>query len=398
MRVLHVISDIKASAGGVTSAVIGLATAQRRAGLEVTILSTWVGELDQPNVDALQAAGIRVRAVGPATGRFTRHPDLRRITDEAVAEADIVHIAALWEEIQHQAAIAARRRKVPYIISPHGMLDPWSLARNRWIKRLYLIWRLRKDLNRAAALHFTCEVERDLTAPLRLSPPAIVEPNGLDLAEFNDLPPAGTFRSRHPSLGDRPIVLFLSRIDPKKGLDLLIPAFAAGPKEAMLVIAGPDLAGYRAAVEAMVEKHGLNDRVIFTGMLRGRDRVEAMTAATIFALPSYQENFGIVVAESLAAGVPVVISDQVNIHAEISRAGVGGVVPAQIEPLAAELRRWLEDGSMRAQAAARCRGFVWEHYDWVKIAERWIGHYERAVIGQGSGPLSPLYSGGRGLG
>jgi glycosyltransferase involved in cell wall biosynthesis len=379
MRVLHVISNLAASAGGVTSAVVGLAVAQQREGLQVSILSTFAGQLDRLNVDALQSAGVRVHSVGPATGRFMRHPDLRRIADQAVADADVVHIAALWEEIQHQAARAARRRRIPYIFSPHGMLDPWSLSRNRWIKRLYLAWRLRKDLNAAAALHFTCEVERDLVAPLKLRPPAIVEPNGLDLVEFTDLPPANTFRAKYPRLGDRPFVLFLSRIDPKKGLDLLIPAFAAGPKEAMLVLAGPDLIGYRASVEAMVERHEIKDRVLFTGMLRGRERVEAMSAATLFALPSYQENFGIVVAESLAAGVPVVISDQVNIHAEISRAGVGGVVPAEMQAVAAELRRWLEDDSLRSAAAAKCRAFAWENYDWSKIAARWKTRYGELI-------------------
>ena len=376
MRVLHVITEIKASAGGVSSAVSGLAIAQKKAGLDVAVLAPWYGEPDQESMAKLESAGVRIHTFGPAIGRFGRHPDLKSVTQKAVAGADVVHIAGMWEEIQHRAAREAVRQTVPYVISPHGMLDPWSLRRSKWVKRAALAWRVRKNLNRAAALHFTCAVERDLVAGLKLRPSSLVEPNGLDLSEFEDLPPADQFRKHHPTLQNQcPIVLFLSRIDPKKGLDLLIPAFAAGPKEAMLVIAGPDLIGYQREVEAMVRQHAIQDRVILTGMLRGRDRVEAMAAATIFALPSYQENFGIVVAESLAAGVPVIISDQVNIHAEITAAGVGGVVPAQIEPLARELRRWLGDEPLRSQAALKCRPFVREHYDWNKIAERWKIHY-----------------------
>jgi glycosyltransferase involved in cell wall biosynthesis len=381
MRVLHVISDIAAAAGGVTSAVVGLAIAQQRAGIAASVLSTWRAELDQTNVDLLRSAGVNVRTIGPTSGRLMRHPDLSAAVDEAVAGADIVHIAAIWEEIHHTVAATARRRKVPYIFSPHGMLDPWSLSRNRWVKRLYLAWRLRRDLNSAAALHFTCDVERNLVSSLGLQPLAIVEPNGLDLREFEHLPAPDVFRGQYPQLAGRPIILFLSRIDPKKGLDLLIPAFASVPAEYMLVIAGPDLVGYRTEVQRRIHELGLQDRVVLTGMLRGADRIAAMAAATLFVLPSYQENFGIVVAESLAAGVPVVISDQVNIHAEITRAGVGGVVPTKTEPLAAEMNRWLKDQALRSAAAAKCRPFAWEHYDWRRIAERWAAHYERILSG-----------------
>ena len=379
MRVLHVIPGLDASAGGVTAAVAGLAIAQRQAGLDVSILATWTAPApDSATVSRLESAGVKHHLVGPATGRLVRHPDLRRVTSEAIANVDVVHIAAVWEQIQHEAAVAARARRIPYLFSPHGMLDPWSLgARSKWIKRLYLMWRLRADLNGAAAIHYTCDVERDLVRPLGLKPPAIVEPNGIDLSEFEDLPNPDEFRARYPQLGRRPIVLFLSRIDPKKGLDLLIPAFARIGGDAMLVIAGPDRIGYRAQVEQLVATHHLRDRVLFTGMLRGRDRVEALAAATVFVLPSYQENFGIAVVESLAAGAPVIISDQVNIHADITRAGVGAAISTQVEPLATELARWLSEEGLRSSAAAKCRPFVWERYGWKKIAEHWVDHYAR---------------------
>jgi glycosyltransferase involved in cell wall biosynthesis len=378
MRVLHVISDLKAAAGGVTSAVAGLATAQQRAaGLDVTILATFLGEADRGLIERLTAAGVALRLVGPAAGRLVRHPDLSRATSEAVASADIVHVAGLWEAIQHSAAVAARGRGIPYLFSPHGMLDPWSLARRKWIKRLYMVWRLREDLDRAAAIHYTCEVERDLVQPLRLHAPPIIEPNGLDLSEFQSLPSPDVFRARHRQLaGGKPFVLFLSRIDPKKGLDLLVPAFARLQKtDALLVIAGPDLVNYQAEVQRLASDQGIADRVLFTGMLRGTERIEALAAATLFVLPSYQENFGIAVIEALAAGVPVVISDQVNIHAEIAAAGVGGVVPTQIEALAGEMQRWLTDPALYEAAKDRAPAFARDHYDWRQIAQRWKERY-----------------------
>jgi glycosyltransferase involved in cell wall biosynthesis len=211
---------------------------------------------------------------------------------------------------------------------------------------------------------------------LHLTAPAIIEPNGVDLDECRDLPPMGTFRAKHAEVAGQPLVLFLSRLHPKKGLELLIPAFArAKTGDARLVIAGPDADGYQAKLEGLVRQHGLAERVLFTGMLHGRDRLEALADADLFVLPSYQENFGIAVVESLATGTPVLISDQVNIHTEISTAGVGGVVPTQVEPLARELTHWLSDHDLRLAAAARARDFVWQRYDWRQIARRWTTHY-----------------------
>jgi glycosyltransferase involved in cell wall biosynthesis len=208
-----------------------------------------------------------------------------------------------------------------------------------------------------------------------LKTPGIVEPNGLDLGEFAALPPEGAFRGRHPELRGRAMILFLGRIHPKKGLDLLIPALARLGKEARLVIAGPDQQGYRTVVEGMIRREGVGDRVIFTGMLHGMERVAALRDADLFVLPSYQENFGIAVAEALAAGTPVVISDQVNIHREIAAAGVGQVVETNVAPLAAAIEAWLGDEKRRRSAGERGRDFVRERYDWRRIAEAWREHY-----------------------
>jgi len=379
LRVLHVMSSIDRRAGGPVAALAGLARAQLACGLRVSICASFGAGDDLALADELRRDGAEVHTVGP-TGRFGRHPELAGTLARLVGACDIVHIHALWEQIQHQAAAAARAAGVPYIFRPCGMLDPWSLAQSKWKKRLYMLLRLRRDLDRAAALHFTSATEMDLTRPLNLRSPGIVEPNGVDLAEFESLPPRGAFRSRHPAIGERPIVLFLSRVHPKKGLDLLIPAFARSAlDDAVLVIAGPAEDNHDAAVREMARRQGVADRVLLVGMLKGRDRVEALVDAELFTLPSYQENFGVAVVEALAAGLPVLISDQVNIHREISAARVGGVVPAQVQPLADELRRWMRDTSLRRAAAERARPFVREHYDWRMIAARWAGRYRQLI-------------------
>jgi glycosyltransferase involved in cell wall biosynthesis len=376
MRILHVAPTIDPVQGGPVSVIAGLAPAQVGAGLDVSLLATWRAGESVELADRLRAAGVKVTLVGPATGPLRRHSTLAAAVDAAVAGADVVHVHALWEEVQHQAARAARRRGTPYLVTPHGMLDPWSLSQSRWKKKLYLAWRLRSNLNGAAALHFTTQTESRLIDPLRLTSPHLVETLGLDLAEFETLPPRGTFRARYPAVGDRPIVLFLGRLHPKKGLELLIPAFdKAALGDSVLVIAGPDSDGYRAKLEAQVAARRLTDRVVFTGMLHGPDRVAAFADADLFVLPSYQENFGISVVEALAAGTPVVISDQVNIWQDISDASVGGIVRTDATVLATELRRWMTDDALRKAAAQRARPFVWQRYDWRQIARRWVNHY-----------------------
>jgi glycosyltransferase involved in cell wall biosynthesis len=376
MRILHVVPTIDPAQGGPISVLAGLAPAQVAAGLDVSVVATTRAGENLVLSDRLKDAGVKVNLVGPATGALRRHPQLKTVVCSAVDAADVVHVHAVWEEIQHQAARAARSAGVPYLVTPHGMLDPWSLSQSRWKKKLYLAWRGRSNLAAARALHFTTKTEADLVAPLRLGPPAIVETLGVDLKEFEELPERGSFRKDYPAIGNHPVVIFLGRLHPKKGLDLLIPAFAdAELNDTVLVVAGPDADGYRAKLEAEVAARGLASRVLFVGMLHGRDRVAALADADLFVLPSYQENFGIAVVEALAAGTPVLISDQVNIWQEIAEASVGGVTRADVRLLTEGLRRWMNDEPLRRGAAGRARPFVWGRYDWREIAGRWKGHY-----------------------
>jgi glycosyltransferase involved in cell wall biosynthesis len=389
MRVLHVTSGIDPVIGGPVTALVGWAEAQVRAGLDVSVASSWSRGQDLSLADHLRRAGVNVELIGPAVRRLGMwHPRTRARLAPLARRADVIHIHALWEDIQHQAARVARGLGVPYVVTPHGMLARWSLAQRATKKRLYMWARLRHHLEAAAALHFTAAAERDEAALLGLGPMALVETLGLDLREFEVLPAPGSFRTRHAAIGDRPVVLFLSRLHPKKGLDLLIPAFARlRAADAMLVLAGPDQDGYAASVSRWVAEHRLHGRTLLTGMLYEGDRIAALVDADVFVLPSYQENFGVVVIEALASGTPVIISDQVNIHAEISAAGVGEVIRPDVTSLTGALDRWLRDDQLRKAAGGRARPFVFAHHDWDRIAERWVGHY-RQIVATGSAALT----------
>jgi glycosyltransferase involved in cell wall biosynthesis len=279
------------------------------------------------------------------------------------------------------------RRKVAYVITPHGMLAPWSRAQgsllNRWGKQLYLAGRLRKNLDHASAIHFTTSMERDLVAPMKLKPQAIIEPVGIELAEFEPLPSRGALRAREPRVGERAMILFLSRLSPQKGLDRLIPAFAEylrqHPSDAVLVLAGPDYDGYSQVVRSLIDRSGVKERVVMTGMLRGRERIEALVDADLFVLPSHHENFGIVVAEAMAAGTPALVSREVNMWRDLESSGGGAALSGEVKELAAAMAQWMAEPQRRRAAGERGRAFALAHYNWDLIAGHWRGHYARLL-------------------
>ncbi|MBV9866505.1 MAG: glycosyltransferase [Abitibacteriaceae bacterium] len=380
MKVLHVIWSIDPRNGGPPVALVGMAKAQAQLGLEVSIITTWKRGENLAAIEQLKDYQVQVEPVGPCSGPLVRHPKLSDTIKKMVSAADIVHIHGLWEEINHQAAQSAQRLGRPYLVRPCGMLDPWSLGQSRLKKQLYMRWRLNQNLDHARAIHYTSRSEADRSLPLQIKAPVIIEPNGLDLEEFAQLPPPGTFRAKYPGLGQRPMLLFMSRLHRKKGLDLLIPAFAkANSGDAILTVAGPDEDGYRAEVEALVTRYNISGKVLFCGALHGPDRVAALADADLFVLPSYQENFGIVVVEALAANTPVIISDQVNICNQIKDSKVGAVVSLNIDALSNEITHWINDGELRQVAASGARAMVWAQYDWQQIAQRWIKHYTLLV-------------------
>lgn len=384
IRVVHVISGLEASHGGPAAALRGLTLAQARMGMHVTVVASGdsIGTLEGCT-GPTQA--LRVLTIGRSDGRMRRHPQTKVVLGDALSSAQVVHIHGLWEEIQHQAAVICRKLGKPYIFRPCGMLDPWSLSQGRWKKRLYMSWRLGRDLNRAAALHYTADAEREGASRLKLRPRPIVEPNGVDLEAYRDLPARGAFRTRFAIDAKVQLLLFLGRIHQIKGLDLLIPAFAStlaswsGDAKPVLVLAGPNRNEYRAVIERMISAHRIDENVIWAGMLQGQEKVQAYVDSDLFALPSYHENFGIVVAEAMAAGLPVIVSDRVNLDRDVLAAGAGAVVPMQVESIANVLREWLVESATRLAAGKAGREYAFRAFSWMAIAQRWQEHYARIL-------------------
>ncbi|MEM1098466.1 MAG: glycosyltransferase [Planctomycetota bacterium] len=380
MIVTHVISGLDPRDGGPPVALEGLVLAQRALDTEVRVVSTYRDGDSFARSERLRDAGVAMTLIGPTKTPLQLKPGMTAAVRGAIAGSDVLHVHNLWEQMQHVTASLARRAGIPYLLRPCGMLDPWSLSQSAGRKRWMLRLRTRRDLNDAAAVHYTSDAERDGAKGLGLTSRPLVVPNGLDTEPFERPVAAETalLDERVPEFAGRPKVVFLSRLHPKKGGDILIEAFvtllAKWPAEAdkpALVFVGPDEAETQPKWEGLVRQRGLEQDVRFVGLLNGDDKVAALREADVFCLPSHQENFGIAVVEALAAGTAVVISDQVNIHGAITEAGLGSAVPLDANALSDALRHWLDDFPGRQRVAERALAWVRDTYGWDGIARQW---------------------------
>jgi glycosyltransferase involved in cell wall biosynthesis len=362
---------------------LGLADAQQEIGIQVSIVGTHYWPLPtMPMLERLLKRGARVQLVHCNPNAIGEIKSFEPLLRGEINNADIVHIHAIWNTEQYRAAKYARAAGKPHVFRACGMLAPWSLQQSRWKKWLYLQLRLRKQLNLANAIHFTSRREQESAAALKLKSMSIVEPNGVSLAEFESLPPQGYFRQKHSAVASRPLTLFLGRIHPKKGLNLLIRAIARlQNSEALLVIAGPDEKDHAAEIRALANSLGVASRVLFVGPLFGTDRLAAFRDADVFVLPSEHENFGNAVIESLACGTPAIVSDQVDVSNELTEPAVATVVQRDINELAAAIDARLSVTTTREQTFESCRNFVRTRFDWRTIAARWLTHYQQIMAG-----------------
>ncbi len=393
MRVLHVIPSLSARTGGPPVAVVESALALRDCGIEPTIFAS--------DMAASAAAGSRRRIASHELPRGAAELDVRLFPvlppgrlvfspamfvelQRAVRDFDVVHIHSLFLFPQFAAWRAARRAGVPYIVSPRGALDPYLRRRNATVKAIAEAAWQRRFLEGAALLHLTSEEEARQADDVAPRVPRVVVPNGVRWSEYERLPSADAFRRQRLDGSAAPVVLFLGRIARKKGIDLLIRAFAATRRQAgdaWLVIAGPDDDGLTRPLGALALHEGVADRVVFAGMLRGEEKLAALAAADVWALPSRGENFGNAVVEAMAASRAVLVSPEVNIATDIAAAGAGIVAERSVDAFAERIVRLLGDEAGRAALGAAARVFA-ERYDWARVSPRLAAMYESVVVAE----------------
>jgi glycosyltransferase involved in cell wall biosynthesis len=373
LRCLHVIPSISFVEGGPSLAIGPLCAALNRIeGHQVEIATT------VPSGEALTGdgnlidRGIPVHRFARAFHRKLKYsPDLTRWLRVHAADYDIIHIHTLWSLVSSSAGRAAFRAGVPYIIRPAGMMSPYSWSRGRFKKALYWRWSDRQMIARAAAWHATSAGEAHELQQFQMPPPVYTTPLGIDPQAWRTPPdPLALRQLCGPAAGKLPILLYLSRIHPKKGInDYLLPAFARLKIPAFLAIAGgaDGAPGYLAEIEATIARLNLKHRVALLGSITPAKRWGLFDGAAGFVLPSHQENFGLVVAEAMARGCPVVVSDRVQSCDHVLAASAGFVVPLDVDSITVALTQLLAQSARRATFGDLGRRYVAEHLSWDRV-------------------------------
>jgi glycosyltransferase involved in cell wall biosynthesis len=376
VNLTHVVPYMHPSAGGPPVVVDRLCRKLVERGHRVRVITTDALADGAPGWERAYADGgyhlevHRARGRGPFAYSRTLSAALRR----SAAESDLVHLHTVWTYPTLRAAWACRKTGTPYLVMPHGMLDPNSVRRKRVKKWLYAKLVETPNLRRAAGLVYTHpEEERLARRSVSGLPDGWIVPLAADNPPTDDRPRlAAEFFETHRALAGGAIVLFLGRLHPKKGLDLLVPAFAEVARRvagARLVLVGPGDPQYTAGLCARAAALGIADRVEFLGPLAGREKWAALAAASVFALPSYQENFAITVVEAMSVGTPVLLSRRVNIWSDIQSENAGIISDLDTTLIAGNLVRVLGDAGFADRLGTNGRALVRRTYNWGRTAD-----------------------------
>jgi glycosyltransferase involved in cell wall biosynthesis len=392
--------------------VLGLSAALAAKNIDVTIITTNsngdIGQLplDVPLNQPIQQNGYQIiyfRCYPWRRYKFSF--SLLQWLNENARQFDLAHIHALFSPVTTLAATIARYHDLPYIIRPCGMLDPADLQKKKRLKQIYATLLERPNLAGAAAIHFTSKEEAKISERFGLgSTGKMPVPGDLDFTGKMPVPGDLDFTGKMPVPRDLviplgvtaglfpkrlrgsqvPIILFMSRIEPKKGLDLLIPALESileSGIEFHFILAGsnPQDADYETQIKVQIHNSSLGKYTTITGFVTGDLKVEVLTKADLFVLPSYYENFGIAVAEAMAAGVPVVISDRIHIAEDIQQAEAGWVGPLEVGAIANSIKSALLNPQERQRRGLNGKEYAKKHYNWEAIAQQTINAYQQIL-------------------
>ncbi|MGV3556966.1 glycosyltransferase [Larkinella arboricola] len=320
----------------------------------------------------------------PVISRFFREVslDLYRYLKENSSSYDVIHCHGLW----HFGSIVPFlvNKTVPKVVTIHGVLDAWVLKHSRWKKALMDVLVQKKLLARADLVHILNEDERqDVERYLGYKHPRVaLIPNGIQVSDFANLPAHGLFRKKFDIPADQRIVLFMSRLNIKKGLDLLLPAFRAycrSHSDAVLVLAGSD-DGYQQQAEQFIQQHGLEKQIRLVGMLTGETKQMALADADVFVLPSYSEGLSMAVLEAMAAGVPTLISDRVGLGRQVGQIQAACLTDLNPEAICKNLDGLLHNASYAETIRKNARQLVQSKYDIKVVGNQLLDQYRSLVF------------------
>lgn len=391
MKILHLMASLARQFGGPSKACFEMANALAQRGHKISLFTTNMdGSYDMTISDLGHNihSEVDIRLFQVNWPRFWKPSiGMAAALKREIQNFDVVHIHSLYLFHNLVGGYYCRKYGVPYIIRPHGTLDPFLYKRHRFRKKIMEMLFENRNLKNADAIHFTTKEEMELAKPYIFGAPGIVIPNGLHPSEYSELPPKGSFRKKHPETAGKKLVLFFSRINFKKGLDILTPAFiklAKKQNDFHLVLVGPDDSNLLPEIVRQLQQAGLStegpqSRITITGMLLGNDKLAALNDADVFVLPSYSENFGIAVIEAMICGLPVIISDKVNIWREVVEDGAGIAGPCNINWFADTIESLLKQPEKQHEMGVAGIASVKKRYDWKQIAIQLENEYLRII-------------------
>ena len=366
--------------GGPPKIIYDHAVIQMKLGAEVTIL-TPISEGQKVYAIPTGAKVITCQRHWFAKYWAEFSPELYRWIREHGNEYDVIHIHGVW----HFAGVAPylARIKTAKCITTHGLLDSWTIGKGYWKKMLFGFLFQKRILKNTELIQINnTDEQADLKQFLGFQHPNVqIIPNGMNLSDFDKLPAKNTFREKYSIPNDKKIILFLSRINLKKGLDLLLPAFkeiASKRDDCLLIMAGPD-DGYLIKTEHFIHENDLSERIKLVGMLTGNDKLAAFADANIFALPSHSEGFSIATLEALISGIPSLLSHRVGFGDAIRESHAAHLVELSIESIVNGLNKMLDNQEYCDNLSKNGIALVKNNYDIRIVAKRLFEEFEKIV-------------------
>jgi glycosyltransferase involved in cell wall biosynthesis len=385
LKALHVMPSMDASYGGPVSAIQVMARGLKTQGVGVDVVSVCEPEKRLLGLGQswVEKDGFRLLELSLTCRSYRYSKPLERWFSSRAGNYDVVHVHGVF----NHPGLLGRRWAVghglPLIVRPFGVLNQWSMENRRaWLKQAFFRIIERPSIDAASILHFTSQDEAADVARLQLKAEPVVIPLGLDLGPYEVLPPKELFTERFPQTASGPVILFLSRIDVKKGLEVLLPAFqqVLGKfPDATLVVAGDGAPALVQSLQNQARALGIEPRVVWTGFLQGELKLAAMNATTVYCLPSRSENFGMALLEAMSAGLPCVSTPHVALAAEAGNASAVKLAALTPTELAGALVEILQDEVRRGELSRLARSYAVQHHSMQSVGVRLRQLYDRLV-------------------
>jgi glycosyltransferase involved in cell wall biosynthesis len=381
MKVLHIAASLDPERGGPTKVVTELTCALKKKGVDVSIFAP-TNNIKSMRTEILNGITVKIFPTDLLSKVWPFHsPLFTAAIKKAIADFDLIHIHEIWHHPEYICHKYAKQFKKPYLITVHGVLDSFCLNYKAGKKKIYSALIQKKILREAAALHAVAEEEVKYIAEYVDNKNIFYVPNGLNVTDFENLPDKSELGNLYSQLKNKKVILFLGRIHPKKGLDILARAFSKVIQkrdDVCLLIVGPDNENHQRQIIKILDSENVLDKVVFTGTLSGAEKLAAFSGADIFVLPSRSEGFSMSVLEAMSCGLPVVITKECHFP-EVEKIHAGRIIDGNVDKLSDVLIELLDNPELCRRMGKAGRQLIKDKYTWDKVADNMIGHYEEIL-------------------